>query len=103
MFRRTLLDSIGGWDEHRVSEYSYEDWALWLTLVSRGATGVHAGAGVITHLQRVHGPRMLEAARLHHREIYSHMRRANGALFSRRRELRAASDLSTSPQAALPA
>ena len=77
MFRRTLLDSIGGSDEHRISEYSYEDWALWLTLVSRGATAVHAGPGVITHLQRVHGPRMLEAARLHHREIYSHMRRAN--------------------------
>jgi glycosyltransferase involved in cell wall biosynthesis len=95
MFRRRLLDSIGGWDEHRISEYSYEDWALWLTLVSRGATGVHAGPGVITHLQRVHGPRMLEAARLHHREIYSHMRRANGALFSRKRELRAASDLSS--------
>ncbi|HYI36872.1 MAG TPA: glycosyltransferase family A protein [Thermoleophilaceae bacterium] len=93
MFRRTLLDSIGGWDEHRLSEYSYEDWALWLNLVSRGATSVHAGPDVITHYQRVHGPRMLEAARLHHREIYSHLRRANYPLFSRRRELRAASDL----------
>lgn len=94
MFRRKLLDSIGGWDEHRVSAYSYEDWALWLTLMSRGATGVHAGPGAITHLQRVHGPRMLEAARRHHREIYRHLRRANAVLFSRRRELRAASDLS---------
>lgn len=95
MFRRRLMDSIGGWDEHRVSEYSYEDWALWLTLMSRGASGVHAGAGVITHLQRVHGPRMLEAARRHHREIYRHMRRSNGVLFSRKRELREASDLSS--------
>jgi len=94
MFRRTLLDSIGGWDEHRVSEFLYEDWALWLRLVSRGAVGIHAGEGVITHLQRVHGPRMLEAARRHHREIYRHLRRANGALFSRKRELRGASDLS---------
>ena len=56
--------------------------------------GVHAGPGVITHLQRVHGPRMLEAARLHHRDIYNHMRRANSVLFSRKKELRAASDLS---------
>lgn len=94
MFRRSLLDSIGGWDEHRISDYSYEDWALWLTLVSRGATGVHAGAGVITHYQRVHGPRMLEAAREHHREIYHHLRRANSVLFARRRELKEASSLS---------
>ena len=94
MFRRTLLDSIGGWDEHRIGDFLYEDWALWLRLVSRGVTGVHAGPRVITHLQRVHGPRMLEAARLHHREIYSHMRRSNSALFARKRELRAASDMS---------
>jgi len=94
MFRRALLDSLGGWDEHRVGDFLYEDWALWLRLVSRGATGVHAGAGVVTHLQRVHGPRMLEAARRHHREIYSHMRRSNSALFARKRELRRASDMS---------
>ena len=94
LFRRTLLDSIGGWDEHRMSRFSYEDWALWLTLASRGTTAVHAGAGVITYLQRVHGPRLLASAKRHHREIYQHMRRANSPLFSRKKELRAASDLS---------
>ncbi len=94
MFRRSLIEGIGGWDEHRIRAYSYEDWALWLTLMSRGATGVHAGPGVITHLQRVHGPRMLEAARRHHRELYRHMRRSNSTLFSRKRQLRAASELS---------
>ena len=40
MFRRTLLDSLGGWDEYRVGKFLYEDWALWLTLASRGATGI---------------------------------------------------------------
>lgn len=81
MLRRRALDSIGDWDEHMIDGYAYEDWDLWLGLARRGAKGVHVGPGVVTHRQRVHGPRLLEGAKRHHIAIYRALRRKHAALF----------------------
>jgi glycosyltransferase involved in cell wall biosynthesis len=92
LFRRSLLERIGGWDQDPRS-LGYEDWALWMSIVQLGATGVHAGPGDVTHLQRVHGRRLLEEARERHRRTYRHLRESHTSLFARRDELEEASEL----------
>ena len=41
MFRRSVLDEVGG----RVTMRAYEDWHLWMTLAERGSIAVHMGPG----------------------------------------------------------
>ena len=41
MFRRSVLDEVGGW----VTMRAYEDWHLWMTLAERGSIAVHMGPG----------------------------------------------------------
>jgi hypothetical protein len=43
---------------------------------------VHAGAGVITFHKRLHGKRMLSAAKAEHRAIYAALRREHPQLFT---------------------
>jgi glycosyltransferase involved in cell wall biosynthesis len=94
MFRRRLLEEIGGWDEFRYERAYYEDWHLWMDIAQRGERGVHAGPGYVTYRQRVHGPRLLEAAKRHHVPIYRRLREDHVPLFSRLREHRRRSELS---------
>ena len=39
LFRRDLLESVGGWSPIE----AYEDWHLWITLAECGIVGVHLG------------------------------------------------------------
>ena len=94
MFRRGVLEAIGGWEEHRCENAYYEDWHLWLDLAERGERGMHPGPGFVTYRQRVHGPRLLEAAKKNHVSHYRRLRGTHEPLFARIREHRRRSDLS---------
>jgi hypothetical protein len=78
LFRREALESVGGWQNLE----AYEDWHLWMTFAERGMTGVHFGPGVITYRKRIHGERMLVAARVYHRRIYERLRADHPRLFA---------------------
>jgi hypothetical protein len=86
-----VLEAVGGW-QHLGS--GYEDWRLWMTLAERGCHGVHAGTGVLTFQKRLHGERMLGAAKTDHRALYSALRREHPRLFEQVPQHRRASSLS---------
>ncbi len=95
LYRRSMLEAVGGWDEYRHDgRANYEDWSLWMEIAQRGQRGVHAGAGSVTYRQRVHGERLLEAAKSNHRALYRRLRRTHAPLFERVREHRRRSDMS---------
>jgi glycosyltransferase involved in cell wall biosynthesis len=77
LFRRDVLESVGGWSPIE----AYEDWHLWMTLAERGVPGVHFGFGVITFRKRVHGQRMLSRARAIHPRLYARLRADHPRLF----------------------
>jgi glycosyltransferase involved in cell wall biosynthesis len=77
LFRRDLLESVGGWAPIE----AYEDWHMWMTLAERGETGVHFGFGVITFRKRMHGERMLSKARTVHARLYSRLQADHPRLF----------------------
>jgi len=78
MFRRTLLEEVGGWP----TMFGYEDWHLWMTLVERGTVTVHLGEGVVTYRRRLHGNRMLRASKDIHGELYARLRNDHPRLFA---------------------
>lgn len=91
LFRRSTLETIGGW---RHLGAGYEDWGLWMTLAERGCRGIYAGAGVTTFHRRLHGTRMLGAAKADHRKLYRTLRQEHPGLFGELRALRRDSTLS---------
>ena len=78
MFRRRLLEEVGGWP----NMLGYEDWHLWMTLAERGTTAVHLGVGNPIYRRRLHGDRLLGAARNIHGELYARLRADHPHLFS---------------------
>jgi glycosyltransferase involved in cell wall biosynthesis len=94
LFRRSVLEELGGWDEFRVNRTNYEDWDLWMKLAEGGLPAAYLGHGTPTYRQRVHGPRLLEAAKRNHAAIYRRLRARHRTLFTQRAEHRRASDLS---------
>lgn len=91
MFRRSVLQAVGGW---RHLGPGYEDWRLWMTLAEKRYRGMHLGPGVITFRRRLHGERMLSAARANHPSHYKVLRRENHKLFAELATHRRASNLS---------
>lgn len=91
LFRRSALEAAGGW---RHIGAGYEDWRLWMTLAQQGCRGVHVGAGVHTYHRRLHGERMLGAAKGNHRALYRTLRGEHPALFAEIAAHRRASKLS---------
>jgi len=91
LFRRTALEDCGGW---RHLGAGYEDWGLWMGLAEGGWRGAYAGEGVLTFRRRLHGERMLSAARARHRELYGALRAEHPRLFAQLKEHRVASDMS---------
>jgi glycosyltransferase involved in cell wall biosynthesis len=94
MFRRSVLEDVGGWDEYRINRTNYEDWDLWMKLAEQGRSSAFLGHGVPTYRQRVHGPRLLEAAKLNHGPIYRRLRARHRMLYLHRVHNRRHSDLS---------
>lgn len=103
LFRRRLLEEVGGFRPAGYEGRSYEDWNLWLTLAERGERGIHAGQGLITYRRRLHGPRKLATGKRRHPELYAQLRAAHPQLFSSLREHRRESDLSLPRKLVYPA
>jgi len=81
LFRRAVLEEVGGWDSKGYGGSGYEDWNLWMTLAERGERCVHLGVGQLTYRRRLHGERKLAAGRRRHRELYRELRRIHPGLF----------------------
>jgi glycosyltransferase involved in cell wall biosynthesis len=91
LFRRGPLIAAGGWRDVGVG---YEDWRLWMTFAERGYRGLHAGRGVLTYRRRLHGERMLTAAKANHRDLYRTLRSEHPLLFAQLAHHRRASPMS---------
>jgi glycosyltransferase involved in cell wall biosynthesis len=91
LFRRSVLEAVGGWVHLGAG---YEDWGLWMALAERGCHGAYAGAGVLTFRKRLHGSRMLGAAKADHRALYQALRREHPILFAELPAYRRRSSLS---------
>jgi glycosyltransferase involved in cell wall biosynthesis len=94
MFRREVLETVGGWAGNGYTGSGYEDWNLWMTLAERGETAVHLGEGRITYRRRLHGARKLARGKRKHPLLYGELRRTHPTLFARIPEYRRDSDLS---------
>jgi glycosyltransferase involved in cell wall biosynthesis len=94
LFRRSVLEAVGGWQHIDEKREDYEDWHLWMTLAERGHQGIYAGSGVITFRRRVHDERRLAVAKANHLAIYRTMREVHPHLFGELATHRRASSLS---------
>jgi glycosyltransferase involved in cell wall biosynthesis len=81
LFRRSALLEVGGWT---YNGGGYEDWDLWMALAERGHTGVYVPQPM--HAYRLHGSRMLRAARENHDHLLAALRERHPTLFEHRRE-----------------
>ncbi len=99
LFRREALQDAGGW---RHVGAGYEDWRLWMTLAEEGRRGIHAGHDVCTYRRRLHGQRMLGAAKADHRSLYRALRREHPGLFAELSRHRRESELSPVRKALYP-
>lgn len=88
LMRRPLLDDTGGYDP---AFAEYEDWELWVAALEHGHRGVRVDA--VTHEYRRHRGSKLGRDRRRYGAFRRQLRAKHGALFARRRELAAESDL----------
>ena len=93
LFRRAVLEEVGGWAATGRRLDSYADWDLWMSLAERGERGIHLGDGRPSFRYRIHGPRMFDAARREHPALYAELKRRHPRLFAELREHRRRSGL----------
>jgi glycosyltransferase involved in cell wall biosynthesis len=91
LFRREPLERAGDWrgapGARGVGAHGYEDWDLWLRLVSLGVGGVRVDRAV--YRRRLHGSgRLLVSARRNHRALYAELVERNATVFAMRDQLR---------------
>ena len=92
LYRRTLLEEVGGW---RGPRRGYEDWSLWMAIAERCRRGgVYLGPDELSYRRRIHGERMLNRSKRVHRELYVELRASHPRLFSELRLHKQRSDLS---------
>jgi glycosyltransferase involved in cell wall biosynthesis len=94
LFRREVLEALGGWDGNGYTARGYEDWNLWMSLAERGEVGLHLGAGRITYRRRLHGERKLAHSKRRHRQFYRQLRDTHPTLFAELPRHRRESDMS---------
>lgn len=102
LFRRTALESVGGWNGNGYTGSSYEDWNLWMTLAERDVRAVHLGVGTLTYRRRLHGERKLAAGKRRHPSLYRELRELHPRLFSELKDHRRRSDLARRRKLAYP-
>jgi len=102
MFRRDMLEEVGGWDGNGYRGTGYEDWNLWMTLAERAEKCVHLGVGQVTYRRRLHGERKLAAGKRRHPTLYRELQRTHPRLFSELGRHRRESDLGTLRKLAYP-
>lgn len=93
LFRRSILESIGGWRRVWDGLDARSDWGLWMSLAEEGALGLHFGSRIPTYLYRLHEPRLAMRGRKYHQEIYDGLRAGHPGLFEHVAEHRRESDL----------
>ena len=94
LMRREVFEATGGFDpEFR----GFEDWEFWLHALEHGYEGRRVP--VETFLYRRHGETMVSGARRQYRRWYRKLRRKHAALYRRRDELAARSDLGVAGRA----
>ncbi|HEX5910702.1 MAG TPA: glycosyltransferase family A protein [Thermoleophilaceae bacterium] len=93
LFRRSVLDDLGGWTAGGFDERSHEDWNLWMALVENGYRGVHLGPGQITYRRRLADGRLLGWGKQHHPMLYRKLKAAHPKLFADIDRYRRESDL----------
>jgi len=94
MFRRSVLEAVGGWNGNGYTGTGYEDWNLWMTLAERSEHCVHFGHGRITYRRRLHGERKLALGKRRHPILYGELRRVHPQLFADLEDHRRESNLS---------
>jgi glycosyltransferase involved in cell wall biosynthesis len=82
MFRRSLLEELGGWRADGFSERSHEDWNLWMAVAERGYKGVHLGPGDLVYRRRMHTGRLLSTNRDQHPKLYKTLKTTHPRLFA---------------------
>lgn len=86
--RREVFEAVGGLD---ASYDAYEDWEFWLHALEHGYRGVHVDS--VTLLYRRHAGSKFEADRAALRAFRRRVKRDHAALYARRRQLAAESDM----------
>jgi hypothetical protein len=82
MFRRSLLEELGGWGADGFSERSHEDWNLWMAIAERGYDGAYLGPGEVVYKRRIHGGRLLSNNRDQHPALYRTLKATHPRLFA---------------------
>ena len=93
LFRRSVLEEVGGWENPHPDIAGFEDWDLWMKLAERGLDGVHAGVGVLVYRYRIDEPRMLSTSRRQYRALYLRLRERHPDLFNSIKKHRRETDL----------
>ncbi len=102
LFKRSILEAVGGWASATYDVAGYEDWHVWMSLAERGAVGVYMGPGFVTYRRRLHGYRMLSNAQRRHRTLYANLRVLHPGLFRQLKHHRRRSELGTIKKALYP-
>lgn len=102
LFKRSILEAVGGWAPAKHDVTGYEDWHVWMGLAERGAAGVYMGSGFVTYRRRLHGHRMLSDARCRHPTLYGNLRSLHPGLFRDLKDHRRRSELGAIKKALYP-
>jgi glycosyltransferase involved in cell wall biosynthesis len=92
LFRRSVVERLGGWRDPFPRHRGYEDWNLWMDLAQEGAGIVHLGATM--YRRRLAAPGLNARARARHADLYHALRAGHPQLFSDLAAHRRRSDLS---------
>lgn len=93
LFRRTMLEEIGGWEDPHTDILGFEDWDLWMKIAEGGYEGRHVGVGVVVFSYRIDEPGLLVSSRSKFRPIYKRLKERHPKLFGNISEYRRESDL----------
>jgi glycosyltransferase involved in cell wall biosynthesis len=96
LFRRSVLDEIGGWAEIAASE----DWDLWMRLAARGVRGVYVPRLIYRYRRGAGGRFRRRGSR--YEPFYAELRERNAELFEGRAANRRASQAPATLKATLP-
>jgi glycosyltransferase involved in cell wall biosynthesis/SAM-dependent methyltransferase len=94
LFRRAVLERVGGWQPVWTGLDARSDWSLWMSLAESGQRAIHLGPRRPAHLYRIHAPGLAMAGRRYHRAIYEALRATHPSLFAELDAHRRASDMS---------
>ena len=94
LYRKSVIESLGGWQDPDPGIYGYEDWDLWMTLAERGAKCIHVDDGLVAYRYRLdQSARMTGDTIQRHPRLYRALRGRHQRLFEEIRAHRAASPM----------